>query len=526
MMQKTSQQADVGGLNLEETRPSPQCGLLDLDDFCLSNIISYLDCKAFQVFCQTCSRLNEVASDRHSWNSSVLFRRISYLIQSAWFEGWFEKKANNFKSYPKCILSNLMREGLNLGQSLAALSNGTVKSIWKENGPVIAKMYSYLVQFTTEEIHNHPQSNWLIRRKNFSFNLPSGDLVLQISTLDIHNHDYMDDTDSDDEVREEQENNEKPLHQLQQPIKIKGYQKGKCIVIFKSEFYDEPYTRSNTDTEDVSFSNDPLSLQPIIDMFTKSIPKANPLISPDILIDFLLSLPHKPMKPVNAYFLSTEDNVEPRWDRDYFEGLTNVRKSCIELYHTRSSKFLDLARRNTDLSKELIYHLGILLEKRSTFLEYVDRCYHASAKIGFDLLLVNEKAVRSLVRRIDFIKSTCNFDSVDVSECKVEMKMVGSQVLKISSSWINDTGIGMEDKMVNIFHIAERDNVLLEWKVDPLLQSTEAYEVLGPVTRLLQCCIDADPSCVENIPQLTNLNTARFFIAMVKGLTKGISGIF
>ena len=534
------EEMEIGNLEINDIRPKlSECCLLDLDNLSLCKIISYLDFKELSAFSKTCKSLNVIANDRYAWNKAVLFRRISLLVQDAWFEGWFEGTCKNFKKYPKCVLAELMQDCVKLGQTLSVINLAVVKLVWEENGPFATKLLSKLTTFTVEEVHNQPQGSWFIQRRNFHFKFDAAQLSVQVSVL----WDETDDTDNesgpdedegegqnenDDEVgwapdaRPDDEYIKKVIALTKEKFKMKAYLDGECIMIFKTDAYEEPHTIKNHDTEDCPITSDLRSFKVVTDVLAKHLPQTNVPLRPEYIANLFLSLPHKP-EYVNVdrlKFVEVEENRKPE-GAVFMENLAEKKKLVISEYHAKAMKFLNDDIKEKEFCEELICHLGTLLEKRPAYFTGIDGCFHASAKAGFDLIFANESAIRALLRRISFQDTLCQFDGEeDNSKCIFMVTLPGKRLLKTECTWNSETEPGLASKEMLHFDFCLDGKDILKWKSAALYQPGEDCNKINPITKLFGDCVISDLGR-ENADELvTNKVTVKFLLALVKGITR------
>ena len=537
---------DKQKLNLADgSKPcSTGLSLLNLDDFSLCCIISKLNFKDFSAFGKTCKRINSVAGDRYSWRSSVLFRRISYLIQTAWFEGLFEDKgAKHYKNYPKCALTELMREGVYLGQTLSMLNVKILKQVWDANGPFATKLFSCLVAYRVDQIHNEPLEDWLVESRNFHFRFDlSRNVKIQVSVLMSENRsidiedgyveDENDDTSSesgDDDVgwapiaRNEDEYVEKLIALTSKKFKIKAYVDESCILIYKSDNYEEPHTRKNRDTEDVPIETDLHCFKKIVDILEKNLPETNLPLRPEYLLDLFLNFPNKPefVNVPQLKFINENENIGDK-NSTLSEKMMMHRKASLEEYHKKVQDFIKDEMKNKELCEELVLHLGTLLDKKPSLYASIDKCYHASAKVGFELIFADEEAIKSLLKRVDFQASTCDFNEQESRNCILLMRLCGGRILRVEFTWERDVNIGMADKTLLKFDFYIDDTFFHFWETDAFVPSAESVNKVNKITALLRDCVKADLDIDNPDELITDKITIKFLIAIVKGILKGM----
>ena len=529
---------------------SKACGsglrLLDLDDFSLSCIISQLNFKDFSAFGKTCKRINSIAGDRYAWRNSVLFRRICFLIQTAWFEGLFEaNEATNYKNYPTCTLTKLMRGGVHLGQTLGMLNKKVLKKVWDGNGPFGIKLFSGLVAYTVDQIHNEPLEDWLIETRSFSLRFESSKKVLiQVSVLMSENRaidiedGYVEDENeesssgSDDDgddvgwapiARKEDEYIEKLIALTSKKFKIKAYVDEKCILIYKSDNYEEPHTMKNRDTEDVPIETDLHCFKKISDILIENLPETNLPLRPEYLLDLFLNFPDKPefVNVPQLKFLNENENTGYT-DTALSEKIMLHRKGAIEEYHEGAQKFIRDEMKKKELCEELVLHLGTLLDKKASSYASIDKCYHASAKVGFELMFADDEAIKSLLRRVDFQASTCDFNEQESRNCILQMRLCEGKILRVEFTWEKDMNVGMADKTLLKFDFYINDVFYHFWEVDAFVPSVESLNKVNKITLLLRDCVRADLELENADDLITDKITVKFLIAIVKGILKGM----
>eukprot|EP00795_Rhopilema_esculentum_P013122 gene13122-3912_t len=546
-MKDGSEELDVGELRLE-TRPSA-IGLLDLDNFSLCQIIGYFDFNDFSSFSKTCKRINTLSADRYSWSSNVLFRRICFLVQDAWFEGWFEtSSARSFKNYPTCALAKLMRTGVNLGQTLSVLNSDAIKTRWNSCGPFATELFSFLNEYTAEEVHSRPQTDWLIKRQNFYFQIGSDKIIIQLSKLYSENkameiqdgyvessdEEASDEDDDGDDIgwapvaREGDEYVKQLIALTSQKFKFKAYLNGRCILIYKSDTYEESITRKITDTEDVQVTSDLQGIGKITDILAKILPETNVQLRPEYILDLFLSFPHKPqfVDVPGLRFIEEEKNQEPHGPV-FHENLATMRKNAIEAYHKEADKFILAEMKNRDLSEELVLHLGTLLEKKPSFFVNIDRCFHISGKTGFDLIFANELAVKTLLKRLDFQASVWGApdDYDDFRNCVLMFRLPLDQRMKAVCTWDLDISPGMTEKVILRYQFYIDDSHFHSWDTEAVLQPTESCEQVKQITEVFKNCLKADLGPEQKDDIITDKVTAKFLLGAVKGLLKGLKSL-
>lgn len=531
---------EIGKLEIDDIGPKlSECGLLDLDNLSLCKIISYLDFRDLSAFSKSCKTLNVIANDRYAWNKAVLFRRMSQLVQDAWFEGWFEGTCKNFKKYPKCVLAELMQDGVKLGQTLSVINMAVVKLVWEENGPFATKLLTKLTTFTVEEVHNQPQGCWFIQRRNFHFKFDAAHLSVQVSVLWDETTDSEDESgtyndegegqhENDDQVgwapveRPDDEYIKKVIALTKKKFKFKAYLNGECIMIFKTDAYEEPHTIKNHDTEDCPITSDLRSFKVVADILAKHLPQTNVPLRPEYIANLFLSLPHKP-EYVNVdrlKFIEVQENREPK-GAVFMENLADKRKSVISEYHTKAMKYLNDEVKKREICEELVCHLGTLLEKRPAYFMGIDRCFHASAKAGFDLIFANESAIRALLKRISFRDTLCQFEGEDGnSKCIFMMTLPARRLLRTECSWNCEKEPGFASKVKLHFDFCLDGKDFLKWESAALYQPGEDCNKINPITKLFSDCVKSDLE-TENADELvSDKETVKLLLALVKGFTK------
>ena len=165
--------------------------LLGLNDDCLQRIVSYLDDpRSFYSISLTCKRLLQVTKlTRNVIHSKLLRSKAEYYIKiylvhicdTTW-------KADLFDKY--CKLRDLLRGSSHLIAAKGILTYAKVIDVWQKNGPVVAKLFTWIRNQETDEEDSESEDSeyevWGLRptciTTSVTFHLPSCDKNMVINT--------------------------------------------------------------------------------------------------------------------------------------------------------------------------------------------------------------------------------------------------------------------------------------------------------------------------------------------------------
>ena len=172
--------------------------LLALNDDCLHLIVSCLnDPCSFYNISLTCKRLLHVTkSTRNVIHSKLLRLKAEYYIKSYLFDvtvitskftsGGRARSSDDYDKY--CKLRDLLQGAARLTAAKGMLSYAKVIDVWQKNGPVVAKLFTWIENRETGE--KEPWATCTMHR-SVRLHLPSCDKSMVIDTKYFH-HYYSD----------------------------------------------------------------------------------------------------------------------------------------------------------------------------------------------------------------------------------------------------------------------------------------------------------------------------------------------
>ena len=515
-----------------EAQVEQEAEILQLDNFCLSNILSRLDWESLNSVRRSCHRLHSVSMDPMSWNRSVLIKRTVLLLQNAWFGGWFESSKTNFKKYPNCKLSEFMKEGRVLNQNFIVLNAEKLGQVWQRCGPVSGKIFSYLRKCVIERTHEQPNSDWYMQKATLTFRLPKAnenDLKIIITQL-FTKADLEAVYDMEDENMVALEGN----LEYNEAIKLKAYFGSSCI-IYKSTDYNEPVTRFSRDYEDVPISDDTECLDLVVKVLQDNLKATNKPLTVEYLIlllkqfaclDYCKFPQAEQLKEI--YFTEAQENYQPNMVAIQ-EWHQELESQLIHGFQEASTRLLqnspNCKGREVEI-KQLIDSL-IRISKINVGFDLIDMAYHLSAKVGFDMLLSNEKVVRELLNIVDFtsVSGTWGLQAMQDQQCSchISLNLCNDKILKVSSTWGTVKLTSINKNFVS-FHFHCSPDIDISWETEWNGKSFPPHEVnlLCSVTEILQQTLQFHWQSTDqdvNKP-LTNKEVALFFLSVLKGATK------
>ena len=175
--------------------------LLGLNDDCLHRIVSYLDDpRAFYSISLTCKRLLQVTkSTRNAMHSKILRSKSEYYIKIYLVHisntNGRAGRSNHYDKY--CKLRDLLEASARLTAAKGLFSYAKVIDVWQKNGPVVAKLFTWIRNQETDVERGEPRATCITTNQSVTLHLPSCDKNMVINTR--YFHDYI--GNYDDELR-------------------------------------------------------------------------------------------------------------------------------------------------------------------------------------------------------------------------------------------------------------------------------------------------------------------------------------
>ena len=133
---------------LEESKTS---AILSLNDDCLHNIVSYLDDhRSFHSFALTCKKFLQMTKRSHVPHPNVLALKAEYYIKCYICDEVYGRAPARFDRY---------RDLAKLLHVSSRLSYANVVNMWQKNGPVAAKLFTWITNQQTGKLTLHLPSS-------------------------------------------------------------------------------------------------------------------------------------------------------------------------------------------------------------------------------------------------------------------------------------------------------------------------------------------------------------------------------
>ena len=177
--------------------------LLALNDDCLHRIVSCLvDPGSFYNISLTCKRLLQVTkSTRNVIHSKLLQLKAEYYIKSYLVHitntsGERAERARRSDDYDKyCRLGDLLHDSARLTAAKGTLSYPKVIDVWQQNGPVVAKLFTWIANRETRVKEGSPRATCITQYRIVTLRLPGCDKNMEITTK--YFHDYIGNYDNE-----------------------------------------------------------------------------------------------------------------------------------------------------------------------------------------------------------------------------------------------------------------------------------------------------------------------------------------
>ena len=167
--------------------------LLALNDDCLHRIVSCLDDPgSFYSISLTSKRLLQVTkSTRNVIHSKLLQSKAEYYIKSYLVDitntsGGRARRSDDDDKF--CKLRDLLHSSARLTAAKGILSYAKVIDVWQKNGPVVAKLFTWITNRENSEEEGEPRATCITQYRSVTLHLPSCDKNMVIKTRYFHDY--------------------------------------------------------------------------------------------------------------------------------------------------------------------------------------------------------------------------------------------------------------------------------------------------------------------------------------------------
>ncbi|KAL9982370.1 hypothetical protein ACROYT_G004403 [Oculina patagonica] len=477
--------------------------LLSLNDDCLHGIVSCLDdpCSFYSI-ALSCKRLLQVTkSTRNVIHSKLLrskaeFYIKSYLVDITNINGR-SRGADSPDPYDKyCRLRDLLHGSARLTETKGILSYAKVIDIWQKNGPVVAKLFTWIRNQESNEKEGWPRATCITKYESVTLHLASCDKDMVIKTK--YFHDYI--GNYDDELS---------IH----------------VTCGDLDITSEGFTRYCPEDllywEEEAIPAAAKPMKPVIELLQKELGDTTPPIT-DLFFVWLCFFFPGGNNLLEEHRLSFKDagrNEKPT------PGSVQAAVDLFDKNLQTEAKFQDLVsewkkddKEESQFSKKIVETIHLLSQRSETKLlqrleEDAARFYHIAS--DYKLKKFPKQLLLELVLRTSLEESNYNAGSVSDKfvENTVYFRSLGGKVIKLWGGMHGD-GYPTWEQLELQVTLPDGKELKLDTgyfnyrsKKRPCLP----IEELSPVTDLLQQGID-DRMQGEKIPKIGNMFTAIYFL--------------
>lgn len=169
------------------TFQSNMASILLLTDDCLHKIVSYIDDpNSFYNIALTCQRLLQVTRNTRSvLHTNLLRAKAEYYIKCFTVEN-----GDDYEAFSK--VEAFLLEASRLTEAKGMLSYDKVVDIWQRNGPVVAKLFTWLRSKESSVEEGEPRATCFTESRKVTLCLPSSGktMVIETSYFRDYNHVY------------------------------------------------------------------------------------------------------------------------------------------------------------------------------------------------------------------------------------------------------------------------------------------------------------------------------------------------
>ena len=157
------------------TRPRKKVNLLDLDDICVTKILSYLDYKSYFNVLITCKHLHAIGSMTLLENGNVAQQKTQHLIHR-WCRGFANHYIDDNDNLPSDSVFRILASARKLSLRFHVVSGTKIQAAWLNCCPVAGKLYSFLVDykvFHSDTVGFDPRPSCFSEKTTCTFQLPA-----------------------------------------------------------------------------------------------------------------------------------------------------------------------------------------------------------------------------------------------------------------------------------------------------------------------------------------------------------------
>ena len=162
---------------LRDTPELKMASVLSLTDDSLRKIVSYVDdLSSFYSFALTCQRfLQVIKNTRSALHTKLLRAKAEYFIKR-----YVVEVIGHYRKLRK--LDHLLRDSARLTEAKGTLIYDKVLDVWRENGPVVAKLFTWILNQGSSREEGYPRATCFTECRSLTLQLPSCGKQMVIKT--------------------------------------------------------------------------------------------------------------------------------------------------------------------------------------------------------------------------------------------------------------------------------------------------------------------------------------------------------
>ena len=474
--------------------------IFTLNDDCLCNILSFLhDPDSFYNFVLTCKRFTNVAKNTTYLQREIFRRKADFYLKKVVVQ---DNTTRHYDTDQK--LEGFFTQAANSSELKNLLTGEKIVKVWQKNGPVAARLFSWIRSRTTDEETGEPRATCRTQYTNLTLHLPSSDQCMTIATTYFcdYNHIY------DDEMT----------------VEISC---GDMKVSTSSLPHMNPCGYSYYDPAD--FAEGLRPLQPARDLLSNELGLGETKVK--LTDNFFFWL---------CFFFPMAENLSAE-DRLEFEDASKNIKPSPEMLHTAVAayrketdqefgKLVNETWRKDDAKlsesfKSLLETIEILVQRSET--KMIRKLGEDASRI---ITLLGDYELRELPRQLILcllLRTSLNWSNISPGsiadkhiKSNAKFRVAQGEMIAVKGKMEGD-GAGLTSWFGVRLEFVLPDG--REIKVEAGYESPYYYksrhlkiEELQPLTQLIQGCVNRDLKDQGEIPEILDSLTAAYFLAVLE----------
>ena len=478
---------------LEDFSAKAMASIMALNDDCLCTILSFIsDGGSFYNFAIACRRFANVAKSMNYLRSEILKVKADFYLKKV----LVEKRGCSYEVNQK--VQNLLTDSVNWAKRKCLVTEGKLLDVWEKNGPVAAKLFSWITSRTEREETGEPRATCSTEFTEFKLRLPSIKQCMTVSTK------YFRDCNGiyDDEMS----------------IKISC---GDIKVLTEKLPHTNPCDYSYCDPQDLTKGL--LPLQPARDLLSKEIG----VNLPDnffFWFCFFFPLGQNLSEEDKVFFNDATKNNKP--SREQLQNVVAGFRKDLSSTVNEFARAHEIVMKTivSESLKPLVETLDFLIHRAETrMIQKLEEDYSRIMNIfDDDLRKIPSELILSLLLRTNLDWS--NFSPGSIADKRVsssaEFRLTKGRVLKVGGS-VEGDGAGLTSWLGVKVNFLLPDYVELKLGAGydfPHYYKARYLKVdqLHPVTMLVQECINHDFKNRNEIPKISDAFTAVYFLGVLE----------